>query len=143
MPVVGDDLARQDRDRVRAEQGIEALHQPEGGDRAGDIDMRAHAPRMDPGVGAAGAEHLHRLTGEAVDRLLDRLLDAGAVGLPLPAHEGAAVILHRQRKACHARRVPAGMGKPRSSSADVMAPRPARWRRVGRSAVPLPQAMVR
>ena len=39
------------------------------------------------------------------------------------------------------RRVPAGRAKPRSNSAGVITPRPARWTRVGAIA-PSPQAMV-
>jgi hypothetical protein len=57
---------------------------------------------------------------------LDRLLDARPVRLPLPAHERPPVIFDRQPETRHPSLVPAGTGKPRSSSAGVMAPRPAR-----------------
>src|SRR3546814_4973131 len=63
--------------------------------------MRAHRDGMNAGVGAPGAEHLRILGGEAVDRFLDRLLDAGAVRLPLPAHKGAAVIFDGEGEAGH------------------------------------------
>src|SRR3546814_16390723 len=63
--------------------------------------MRAHRDGMDAGVGAPGAEHLRILGGEAVDRFLDRLLDAGAMRLPLPAHKGAAVIFDGEGEAGH------------------------------------------
>src|SRR3546814_9751915 len=63
--------------------------------------MRANRDGMNAGVGAPGAEHLRILGGEAVDRFLDRLLDAGAVRLPLPAHKGAAVIFDGEGEAGH------------------------------------------
>src|SRR3546814_14920772 len=61
--------------------------------------------------------------------------------LPLPAHEGAAVIFHRQAKAGHPATVPGGRGQPRSSAPGSIAPLPCRWASVGRLA-PLPQALV-
>src|SRR3546814_19328942 len=78
--------------------------------------MRAHRDGMDPRIGAPRAEHLRRLGGEAVDRLFDGLLDAGAVGLPLPAHIGAAVIFDGEGETRHARRVPTGMARPRRNA---------------------------
>lgn len=88
--------------------------------------MRAHGERMDACIRATGSVHRDLLTGNSPGRFLDRLLYARPVRLPLPAHEGAAVIFDRQRKPAHDSSVPAGMGKPRSRSAAGMAPRPAR-----------------
>src|SRR3546814_3457550 len=65
-------------------------------------------------------------------RVLDRLLDAWPVRLALPAHEGRAVIFDGEREPRH-KRVPAGIGKPRSNSSALMTPRPARWTSIGRS----------
>src|SRR3546814_15423617 len=87
--------------RRGAELRVERLGQLERGQRLFDVDMRAHRDGMDPRIGAPRAEHLRRIGGEAVDRLFDGLLAAGAVGLPLPAHTGAAVIFDRS----YARRV--------------------------------------
>src|SRR3546814_7344688 len=78
VPVARDDLAPDDRDRRGAELRVERLGQLERGQRLFDVDMRAHRDGMNAGVGAPGAEHLRILGGEAVDRFLDRLLDAGA-----------------------------------------------------------------
>jgi hypothetical protein len=50
-------------------------------------------------------------------RFLDRLLDAGAVRLPLPAHEGAAVKFDGEREAGQSRpRARVGIANTRSSS---------------------------
>src|SRR3546814_1571818 len=83
VPVARDDLAPDDRDRRGTKLRVERLGQLERGQRLFDVDMRAHRDGMNAGVGAPGAEHLRILGGEAVDRFLDRLLDAGAVRLPL------------------------------------------------------------
>src|SRR6185503_6063723 len=76
------------------------------------------------------------------DRLLDRLLDRRSVRLALPAHERTAVIFDDQFVAGHLTTAPAGMTKPRSSSAGIGGARPARWTRVGTIA-PSPQAIAR
>ena len=86
-----------------------------------DIDMGGHRQRVDAGVGPPGGVQRHLLVGDRADRLLDRLLHRGAVRLPLPAHERPAVIFDGEPEAGHASRVPAGMAKPRSSSAGVIA----------------------
>src|SRR5690606_21204226 len=107
--------------------------------RLGDVGMRGHRPAVDSGIGAPGGVDHRLLAGDGGDRLLDRLLDAGAMRLPLPAHEGAPVELDGQAETGHvrdgpARWVPAGMAKPRSSSPALIAALPARWTRVGRIA---------
>src|SRR3546814_20331164 len=96
---------------------------------------------MDAPVGAAGVMDTRQRPGDALQRYLDRLLDGRARRLPLPANEGAAVIIHRQAKAGHPATVLGGRGQPRSSAPGSIAPLPCRWARVGRMA-PLPQAMV-
>src|SRR3546814_1554160 len=73
-------------------------------------------------------------------RVLDRLLDAWPVRLALPAHEGRAVIFDGEREPRH-KRVPAGIGKPRSNSSALMTPRPARWTSIG-SIAPTAHAIV-
>src|SRR3546814_11258274 len=77
--------------------------------------MRAHRDGMNAGVGAPGAEHLRILGGEAVDRFLDRLLDAGAVRLPLPAHIGAAVKFDGEGEAGHGAPAPSRSSPDRTS----------------------------
>ena len=82
-----------------------------------DIDMRGHRQRMHARIGPPGGVERHLLMRDRPDRLLDRLLHRGAVRLPLPAHERPAVIFDGQAEAGHASFAPAGMAKPRSSSA--------------------------
>src|SRR3546814_8622825 len=53
------------------------------------------------GVGAPGAVHRGLLAGDARDGLLQRLLDAGAVRLALPAHIGPAIIFDGEGEAGH------------------------------------------
>src|SRR5205085_6576433 len=142
VEVLIDRLGREDRDRQRPQLGVGPVGEPVRSDRLLDIDMGGHRQRMDAGIGAPRGMESHLLMADRPDRLLDRLLDRRAVRLPLPAHERAAVIFDRETKARHASVAPAGMTKPRSSSAVVMAPRPARWTRLGRIDPP-PQAMAR
>src|SRR3569623_1905890 len=140
MPVVGHDRTGEDRDRRGSHERVERLSQPERRDRPHDIEMRAHRGGMDPGIGAPGGVDRNVLAGNPVPRDLDRLLHARPVRLALPAHERPAVIFDGQRETRHASRVPAGITKPRSSSDDVMTPRPARCSEVGRI-TPSPVAM--
>src|SRR3546814_3414709 len=84
--VVGDRVAREHRDGGGTKLRVERFHQPKGRDALRDVDMRAHRERVDAGVGAPGAVHRGLLAGDARDGLLQRLLDAGAVRLALPAH---------------------------------------------------------
>src|SRR3546814_233481 len=141
MPVVVHGAAIDDRHRIWAKLRVQRLRQPEGRDRIIQIDMCDLPARMDARVGAAGGMDHRQMAGDALQRFLDRLLDGRAMRLPLPAHEGAAVIFHRQAKAGHPATVPGGRGLPRSSAPGSIAPLPCRWARVGRMA-PLPQAMV-
>src|SRR3546814_20182614 len=92
--------------------------------------MRAHPQRMHPGIGSPGSVDHRFLLGDRARRVLDRLLDAWPVRLALPAHEGRAVIFDGEREPRH-KRVPAGIGKPRSNSSALMTPRPARWPSIG------------
>ena len=128
MPVVGDRLDFQHRHRGRANQRIHALAQPVRGQRLGDVDMRRHPQRVDPGIGPPGAMHRDGLAGHLADRLFERLLDRFAQCLPLPADERPAVIFERQLPAGHERIVPAGIAKPRSISSGLIARVPAAGR---------------
>ena len=86
--------------------------------------MGGHRQRVDAGIGPPGGVERHLLVGDRPDRLLDRLLDRGAVRLALPAHERPAVIFDGEPEPGHASVAPAGMAKPRSNSAVVIAAAP-------------------
>jgi hypothetical protein len=58
----------------------------------GDLRARMHAA-----VGAAGAGHGDRFTGDGGERLLEDILDRAAAGLRLPAEKAAAVVLQSYR----------------------------------------------
>ena len=120
----------------RTASGRQALREAHDGDLAG---------RMHAGIGAAGALDAQVLAAKGGDRLLDRLLHGTAIGLPLPADIGRAVILDRgacsvasadDRMPRRQRRAPC-----RNSSAGIGA-LPARCTSRRRTA-PSPQAMVR
>ena len=124
MPVVGDLLDLEDRDRMGPDERVQPLAQAVRRQRLRDVDMRGHGQRMDAGVGAAGGVDRCLLAGHPLQRFLERLLDRRAMVLPLPAHERPAVIFDRQAPAGHGRIVPFGIGKPRSSSSGVIGAAP-------------------
>ena len=99
MPIVLHFFARQHGDRIGAEPRVQRLHQPERRDSLGDIDMRPHRQRMDPGVGPPGGVERHPLAEHRKRRLLDRLLHARAVGLALEPHERRAIVLEGEGEA--------------------------------------------
>jgi hypothetical protein len=99
---VGHDLGRQDGDRLRPQMRVRRVPDGVGAPIPGEIEMRHLVGRVDAGIGAPGAMHPHRLAGEALDRLLDRLLHRAAVQLPLPARKGRAVIFDDELVARHA-----------------------------------------
>src|SRR3569832_2800320 len=70
----------------------------------GQNDMRHLGGGVHAGIGAAGGAYSHIFTAELPDRLLDRLLHRGLVGLMLPAGELAAVIFDIEPKTRHALR---------------------------------------
>ena len=101
VPVVRHRFARQDGDRGGPHSRIDCLHQAKGGDVFGDIGMGAHGEAMHPGIRSPGSMDYRRLACNGRDRILDRLLDAGAMRLPLPAHEGPAVKFDGEGEAGH------------------------------------------
>ena len=50
------------------------------------------AQGMNPGIRAPGAEYFHRLAGEFLQGLFNRLLNAIAVFLSLPADEAGTIV---------------------------------------------------
>ena len=111
---------------MRPDKRVEPLAQPVWCDRTADIDMRAHRQRVNSGISAPGREEGRAFAGHPLDGVLKRLLDRGAMILPLPTHERAAVIFDRQPPPGHGRVVPLGIGKPLNNSPGVMWARPAR-----------------
>ena len=100
--VVGDRHDPAQRDVLRqpgvgAEQP--AAQRPDGG----GVEVDDLAERVHAGLGAAGADDLHRVVGDEAERTLDLRLHRGGRRLPLPARVGGAGVLD----ACsepHARR---------------------------------------
>jgi hypothetical protein len=127
VPVIRDLLDVEYRHRLRPHQRVEALAQPVRRERLRDIDVHRHGERMHPRIGAPSRRESGALPRHALQRFLERLLDRRPVILPLPPHEGPAVIFDRQPPAGHGRIAPFGIEKPRSSSPAVITDRPARW----------------
>ena len=127
VPVVGDRLDREHRDRVGPHQRVQPLAQPV---RRQCVDRCRHG-RSSPARArrrrCARRREPRPLAGHLLERFLERLLDRRAMVLPLPAHERPAVIFDGEPPARHGRIVPLGIGKPRSSSPASSLPRPARW----------------
>ena len=92
----------------------------------GEIQMAALAQRVNAGIGAARTMHAHLFAAEALDRTLQRLLHRASVALILPADEAGAVVFEGQLVAGHGRRVPAGIGRPRSKASVSITALPAR-----------------
>src|SRR3954470_7641749 len=90
------------------------------------IEMRRLAQGMNPGIGAAGADDSDLFAGELFDRRFKRPLHRGAIVLALPADKGAAVIFEAKPIAHQMSFVPAGNGKPLSSSPASIPRLPAR-----------------
>ena len=101
MPVVGHHFALRDRDRFGAQVRVESFHQPEGRDVLCNVDMATHGERMHTGIGPARAMQPQLLAQHAEGGLLDRLLHARPVLLPLEAEEGRSVELESEREAGH------------------------------------------
>ena len=68
---------------------------------AAKIAVRDLTDGMDAGIGPPGAGDRGRLGVEPPQGLLHRLLHRRLVGLPLPAREGAAMIVEEKRVAGH------------------------------------------
>ena len=75
MPIVRHHLTVQHCNRRGPEMMVERLHQAEGFDRLGDVNMRPHRQCMNPGIGAARSVERGRLAGGCLHCSLDRLLD--------------------------------------------------------------------
>src|SRR5690606_4779456 len=90
------------RDRVWTQLGIEPLHQAKGVEVLFDVDMRAHGDRMDARIGTSRRMHGDVLAGDRLRRLLERLLHARPMRLPLQAHERSAVAFESEGEAGHA-----------------------------------------
>src|SRR5262245_17800454 len=56
---------------------------------------------VDTAVGPSGADHNRLLAAEALERVLERGLDRGTMGLALPAVESASVIFDQEAIARH------------------------------------------
>ncbi len=104
-------IRREHGDRHGAQMVVESVAHRVGRRLPVEVEMGDLAERVDAGVGAPGAEHRRRLAREVPDRLLDRLLDRGAVLLALPADEGAAVVFEDEPVARH--------GPPHAGSGSV------------------------
>lgn len=95
MPVGGNRVCVEDRDRLFAHECIQAFAQPVGSNVPSDVDMRAHCKRMDARIGPSGSNELARFPGHPVQRFLERLLNGRTMILPLPAHERTSGKLDR------------------------------------------------
>ncbi len=126
MPVVGHLLDFEHRDRMRPHKGVQPVAEAVRSEVTYDIDMRGHGERVNPRVGAARRGERGQLARHLVKRFFQRLLDGRSMLLPLPPHEGPAVIFDGQPPARHRRTLPLRTGKPRKSSAGDMGARPAR-----------------
>jgi len=83
---------RQNGNPMRPQMCVQRVTQLFRLGRAPEIEMAGLAQGMDPGIRPPGAMHPHRLATKCGNRLLKRLLDRKAIGLPLPADEFRAVI---------------------------------------------------
>jgi hypothetical protein len=101
MEPVRDGLDRQHRDGLRAQMRVRGVAHGIRAPVAGEIDVHDLMGRVHAGVGAPSTMNPHRMTAEALDGLLDRLLHRAPVDLPLPARERGAVILDDELVARH------------------------------------------
>ena len=101
VPVVGDKFRADYRHRIGPQVLVQRLGQAERVPRFFEVCMGDLPDGVDPRVGAPGALHGGWKAGEAFQRLLQPLLDGRAVGLTLPAREGAAVIFEGELVARH------------------------------------------
>ena len=72
--------------------GVDGEGQPVHGDAALRAEVGDVPLRVDAGVGPAAAGEVHRLSGDLLQGLLQRLTDRGGVFLHLPAVVGGAVV---------------------------------------------------
>ena len=91
VPVVRLFHAVQHGNRIGPQMVVERFHQAEWGDVLGNVQVHSHAQGVDAGIGASCRVHDRLLTRDPLNRFFHRLLHAGAMRLPLQAHEGRAV----------------------------------------------------
>ena len=143
MPVVGDRLDLEHRHRVGPHQRVEPLAQPVRGQRLGDIDMRRHRQRMDPGVGPPGAMDRRpprRSSGRSPRSsaaCTDRPIACRCQPTNGPPSYSTVSRQRVMRGSC-----PRELRKPRSNSSSVIGALPGALERGSGGCAPSPQAMV-
>jgi len=91
MPIIRHHAAIEHCYRLRTHERAQRLPQSERIKIARQIEMRAHAERMNSGIGAPGGVKRDRLPRHCERSVLDRLLHRWPMRLALQAHERAAV----------------------------------------------------
>ena len=84
----------ENRNRVRPQMRIECVAYGVGIPLLREIDMGDLSPRMDAGIGTAGALYQRFIAGERFDRGGEQALHGELVGLDLPAGKWPAVIFN-------------------------------------------------
>lgn len=102
MPVIRHDFAMRNRDRIRPHVRVKRTHHAERRQRAVDIEMTAYGERVDPRVGTPGAVEGYLLSRHCLRGILDGLLDARPVLLPLQTLKGGSIEFESERKAWQA-----------------------------------------
>ncbi len=98
------------------EPSIQRFHQAERRERPFEFHMRGHGAGMHAGVSSPGGMDHDFFAADFVGGRFQRLLNGRAMRLPLPTHEGAAIIFDRQPEALQ-RASPGESRLPRSQSA--------------------------
>ncbi len=88
-------------DDILGQVRIERVRQPVTGNARGGPEIGDIHPRMDAGVRAAAAGHMHRMADDGGGSLFERLADGRDRLLHLPAVVGRAEILERQGNITH------------------------------------------
>ena len=88
-------------DDILGQVRIERVRQPVAGNARGGPEIGDIHPRMDAGVRAAAAGHMHRMADDGGGSLFERLADGRDRLLHLPAVVGRAEILERQGNITH------------------------------------------
>src|SRR5262249_44465066 len=107
MKPIGHELGRTNRDVFR-EHGVQGACPLCWRPRTVCPKTRHLAQRMHTSIGATGSNDRHGGLTHLQDGTLDRLLNRGLMGLPLPARIAGAVILQRQFEGRHRRGEPDG-----------------------------------
>lgn len=101
VPIIGHSLAGEDGDRIGAQARVHRLHEAEGSEGLFYVGVRAHREAVNARVGAASCVDDGLFAGDGVNGVFQCLLDAGAMRLALPAHEGAAIKFYGEGEAGH------------------------------------------